>query len=366
MSIKVLITSAGSLVSVNILTALQDRRDGLYLIGLNSVANAAVFDFDKVYLTCKSALPPSLYADELLQIIKTESPDIIIPSRDIDTCILANLKSKIKNSTILVGEPTLALKIEDKWESYLFARKEEIPFAETLICKNSAFDKAKIFANNNKYPLIAKPIKGFASNKVSIINNEFQLKKALNDNELLLQEYLGDKTTILKFEQDLISNGIPLFYSFEEKKLSIQFFFNGKKDKVPCFVTEHVMINGVSAAVKMINQKPFEKLIASYEQCFLRNNWFGPLNIQLQKCSKTGQYKAYEFNGRFTGATAARYYLGFDELGYAFASARINLVKCNSFNSQDEVKKQPFVSNIPTEQKKALIKNSVWERQTQQ
>ena len=95
MSIKVLITSAGSLVSVNILTALQDRRDSLYLIGLNSVANAAVFDFDKVYLTCKSALPPSLYADELLQIIKTESPDIIIPSRDIDTCILANLKSKI-------------------------------------------------------------------------------------------------------------------------------------------------------------------------------------------------------------------------------------------------------------------------------
>ena len=362
MLIKVLITSAGSLVSTNILMALQDRRHGLYIIGLNSVANAAVFDFDKVYLTSKSALPPSLYADELLQIIKTESPDIIIPARDIDICILATLKSKIKNSTIFVGETTLALKIEDKWESYLFARKEDIPFAETLICTSSTFEKAKLFADKNKYPLIAKPIKGFASNKVSIITNDVQLKKALNDNELLLQEYLGDKSMTLQFQQDLITNGIPLFYSFEEKKLSIQFFFNGKKDKAPCFVTEHVMKNGVSIAVKMLNKKPFEKLITRYERCFVKNNWFGPLNIQLQKCSKTGEYKAYEFNGRFTGATVARYYLGFDELGYAFESAGINLSKCEKFNSQDEVKKQPVISNIPTDQKKFLINNGIWER----
>nr|NQU92217.1 hypothetical protein [Bacteroidota bacterium] len=69
---------------------------------------------------------------------------------------------------------------------------------------------------------------------------------------------------------------------------------------------------------------------------------------QMQKSYKTGDLKAYEFNGRFTGATAARYFLGYDEVGLALDEMSLTGIgKDNRFGSQKTVRKQPVVSVIP-------------------
>ena len=51
-------------------------------------------------------------------------------------------------------------------------------------------------------------------------------------------------------------------------------------------------------------------------QVFARLGWRGPLNVQCQR-PPGGPLTIYEFNGRFTGATAARTLMGFDEVGLA-------------------------------------------------
>jgi carbamoyl-phosphate synthase large subunit len=53
-------------------------------------------------------------------------------------------------------------------------------------------------------------------------------------------------------------------------------------------------------------------------EAFSAAGWRGPLNIQCQR-SAEGELLIHEFNGRFTGATAERWLLGYDEVGAAIA-----------------------------------------------
>jgi hypothetical protein len=77
----------------------------------------------------------------------------------------------------------------------------------------------------------------------------------------------------------------------------------------------------------------------------------------MQKHFRTGELKAYEFNGRFTGATAARYFLGYDEIGFALEEAGIELNRDSRFGSQKIVTKMPAVSIVPDNMLMELKKN---------
>jgi len=128
---KILITSVGSLVGQNILEVLNYSRDYFDVIGVNSVAKAAIYECDRAYLTGQSEKPPSEYAERLLEIINEENPDLVIPARDIDITILAILQEKYPEyrGKFLCGTAELAVMMEDKWLSYQFAEKNNLPFA---------------------------------------------------------------------------------------------------------------------------------------------------------------------------------------------------------------------------------------------
>ena len=51
-----------------------------------------------------------------------------------------------------------------------------------------------------------------------------------------------------------------------------------------------------------------------YVDTFAAAGWIGVLNMQRRRDSN-GKFRVYELNGRFTGSTAARLHLGFDEVG---------------------------------------------------
>lgn len=74
------------------------------------------------------------------------------------------------------------------------------------------------------------------------------------------------------------------------------------------------MVSGRSLQVEKIKNDALENIGFRYAKAMASEGWFGPLNIQCQLL-QSGEYIAYELNGRFTGATSARYYLGFDEVG---------------------------------------------------
>jgi len=363
---KILIISVGSMVSQNILEVLKNRRKDIFIVGTDASADAPLYDCDKIYLTPLSELPPSNYAEILSKIIIDESPDLIIPGRDIDVIILSMLRKRFPeiSDRFIAGESNLAQLIEDKWLSYQFSTNESLPFADTIICdwKNNK-EGVDLFIQEYGFPLIVKPRKGFASKAVSFILNYDQLSNISSDGTMIIQEYLGNGEKIFDFQKSITSEGLPLFYSLEEVKYSMQMFI-GKSGKLfGSLVTKHKMKNGVSADVSVFENHGLEGLIKKYFNAFARNGWYGPLNIQMQKSNKTGQLKAYEFNCRFTGATAARYILGYDEVGFALEQLSSKSIgKDESYGSQKSVLKQTYTSVRPESHMAFLKKHKQWKK----
>lgn len=56
-----------------------------------------------------------------------------------------------------------------------------------------------------------------------------------------------------------------------------------------------------------------KKLANKCLEVFAQAGWRGPVNIQCQM-TPGGELFIYEFNGRISGASAARYLMGFDEM----------------------------------------------------
>ena len=356
---KILITSIGSLVGQNILEVLKYRDFDFSIIGVNSVASAPIYGCDKVYLVTESNLSSSNIINSLSNIIQSESPDLIIPARDIDVIIISILRDYFRNMNgiFLAGEKKLAEIMEDKYLSFQFAKEEGLPFAETAICdfKNNKMAIDQLI-DRYGFPLILKPINGFASKNVSIVCGYNQLR-GLNSPDMILQEYLGDIEKVAYFRKRVKSGILPLFYSLEEAKFSFQFYIDQSKKLIGKCSTIHKMKNGVSLSVENNLDENSDSIIKIFYNAFQKNGWYGPVNIQMQKDFRTGEIKAYEFNGRFTGATAARYFLGYDEIGFALEEAGIELNRDSRFGSQKIVTKMPVVSIVPDIMRLELEKN---------
>ena len=349
----------------NIMETLSDRRDNLFIIGTDLSAYSPVYSCDRVHLTPKLELDDSEFYSCLKRIILEEKPDLVIPGRDGDAIVLGKLRRDFpeKADRFIAGLPDLAQIMEDKWRSYLFCKENALPFADSLAvdedCPISQIDE---FADRHGYPLVVKPRKGFASKGISLIMNRGQLHNAMSVGSVILQEYLGDPERPRAFQRQIKKSGLPLFHTLEEEKFSLQCFIGRERELKGSFVTVHKMVNGVSAGVEPYEDPSLKEILMSFYEVFASKGWYGPLNIQMQRSAKSGKFKAFELNGRYTGATAARYYLGYDEVGYSLELLGIPEGSGNGFNTQSIANKQTFIARIPLKEIRKLKLNGVWNR----
>ncbi len=316
--IKIIVTSVGSLVGQNLLDVIDNRSDDICVIGTTSLAMIPLQRCERVYLVPRTERPPSAFTQRLLDIVDREQPDLLIPSRDHDVTVLASLATEYPElaERIPCGSPDTAAMLEDKWLSYLFARDHGLPFAESAISDSKSAHCAVFqLLDEVGFPLIAKPRVGFGSRQVILLSNTEQLEAALRDNNLFVQRYIGRVEMLEAWQRDIRQRGQPLFYSLEQPKYSIQtyIFRDGVVGRL-CY-TLHQMKSGFSTKVERIVDKHLTEVGERWAEALAAAGWRGPLNIQFQQ-SVEGDFVAFELNGRFTGATAARYYLGHDELGY--------------------------------------------------
>jgi len=195
--IKILIVSVGSLVGQNILDALEFsecyRRNLVRINGTNSLAlTANNFRCDECYL-----VPPTVsdeYPKIMKEIIRKTRPDLILSARDADTFALKKLK--LEDDTLPGQLPYGSLNSVnyalDKWESNLFCKKYQLPFADSFIREEpNDIDALAKFIKRTGYPIVAKPIKGFASKGVFFIRSWEEAIQFYERSEYMLQEYLG-------------------------------------------------------------------------------------------------------------------------------------------------------------------------------
>lgn len=357
---KIFILSAGSLVGQNILECLASRRNRFELVAVNSHAKeSSLYEFDRVYLSPETTA--SAFKARVLELLEQETPDLICSGRDDDVVFLAELaESEPRWARHCLGQGLQAARImQDKWLSYQWAVSEGLPFVPSIMADH--LDPLKDFALKQGFPLLGKPRAGFASKGIYLITTPQQLQQITELKGYLVQKYWDSAARLEAFLEQQSRLGLPLFFSFESPKYSLQTFISGPESWSEPFLTRHQMRNGFSMEVSCYQDAALTELGQTCARAFAANGWRGPLNIQ-------GQYNAeqvfgiYEFNGRFTGATAARYYLGFDEVGQALQQLLGFELEPVMLPAASQVSKQFVARALIADQVNALTQAACWSR----
>lgn len=314
---KLLITSVGSLLGQNVLDSIESRRDLVYVVGMNSIAeNPRNFRCDTVYFVPEASHPKFL--NEFLRIIEIEKPDLILPGRDEDCIFLAAFKSKhLKefSNKIPFGNSFIPKIMFDKYESHLFCKQHKLPFADTFLYSNKD-DKSGLdqFVKKYGFPILVKPREGFASHGVYYVLNQAQLNEITKTGNVLFQEYLGKPDRILEYE-NVFKKGIPLFFQIPEtEQYAAQTIIHPDGTISEIFFIVGTMVHGRAEASKQLFNKEVEQLVRQFSKVFYENGWYGPANFQLKQDLK-GRWKVFELNPRLTGTSSGRTLMGFDEIG---------------------------------------------------
>lgn len=362
----VLLVSGGSLVGQSVTQCLVGRRSLVRLLATNSDAlEPSLQDMDEVHLVPATASDPDALEHKLRGLMLESSPDLVIPCRDADVLFLAELAEREPDwqPRLLCGSSHAAQMMLDKWLSWQFCRERGLPFARSALAGVGAAVTA--LAQRAGFPLIVKPRQGYASRMVRLVMNEDQLTCALSEcpgEQFLVQEYIGNASSLQAFQTSVLNGGWPLFYSFEADKVSIQSYVGLNGDVVTVYATLHVMRNGVSVQARTLNDPQAIDLGKQCAQAFSQVGWRGPLNVQCAR-DHAGHLKIYEFNGRFTGASAYRFALGHDEVGHAI---RDRCPQANwpmqSLVLADMPSRRPVVRWLPQVHRESLVATGIWRK----
>ncbi len=310
----VLVMSGGSLVGANVLATLSNRRSALRLVAMNSAADeATLHDYDEVWLTPETDHSVE-FAARFADVVSATNPDLIVPTRDTDVAWLASYQQggPQRRHKLLCGAVRIANAMLDKLDSAGLARELDLPFAETVGCADH--QRLRELAKRHGFPLIAKPRDGFASRGVRVLVRVEQLESLSERDDYVIQEYLGDHARVAAHLVSEQTEGIALFHSLEEIKVSLQANIDPNGNVTSSIATRNTMVSGKSVSVSRENAIDAQALALRCAGAFAVAGWRGPINIQCQR-GPDGQLKIFEFNGRFTGATSARRWLGHDEVG---------------------------------------------------
>lgn len=214
--IKILISSVGSFVGQNILDVFEYqgfyRRNLVSIIGTNSLAESPNnFRCDVCYSVPDTSHPD--FIKIMISIIENEQPDIIFSARDEDSVVVALImKDNSQLSGLLpCGDISTLFIGLNKAESLRFSQRHDLPFATSFVSEISgSFDDLKAFVNNVGFPLISKPLKGFASKGVVFVRNWEELLPLYEEKINIFQEYLGNPDTLEDYFYHFTKH-IPLF-----------------------------------------------------------------------------------------------------------------------------------------------------------
>ena len=272
----ILVTGIGGNVGQGILRNLVSSPYKLKLIGCNtskySAGNHLVDEFYQV---------PSGnsfdYLEVINYIVEKNKIDLIIPSTDIETAVLANAKDQF-NCKIASSGPKSSNLYLDKYLSYIHHEKFGIPFAKSILPSNF---------HTISFKNIAKPRQGRGSRGIYL--NVTDAKELKND-EYVIQEFLEGKE---------ITTAAYISY------LSGEF--------VGSITMERTLENGATTYCKVI--KDFDDQI----QLILTNmakysDLTGAFNVQSIVCNN--KIIPFEVNCRISGTNSIRSHFGFQDVLY--------------------------------------------------
>ena len=287
--IRILVTGVGSLLGQGILKSLADSSLDYEVTGTDYFPSAVgLYWVDKAHLlpdVLKPEVDEKEWIDALIQVIRLEKIDIVLPGLDFEIPILAKYASTIGKKTgavLVVSSIEISTVGDDKWKTVIFLKNNNFHYPKS--CLPEEIDD---FMQSNAFPLIVKPRFGHTSENVFLVNNESQLREFIKKcDKPIIQEYLGDPDQEYTCGTTCIDGEIITLISLRRTL---------KKGNTQQAFCENTAV--IDEYIKKLT---------------LRLNPYGPINFQLRLTDRGPV--VFEINPRFSGTTPIRAIFGVNEV----------------------------------------------------
>jgi len=203
----------------------------------------------------------------------------------------------------------------NKWETWKFFELYGLPFASTyVIGESGGIEGFKAFVEMHGFPLIAKPIEGFASKGVFYIRSWEDAEIIFTYEKYMFQEYLGNAASLDGYFKQM--DGLtPLFAhapNIFHHSCHTVIAPDGSFD--PIFISRNDHESGVTIGFKKVENQILEELTIKLVKAVIIEGGYGPITVQFRE-DRNGNWKAQEINMRTNGNTFPRFTMGQDDLG---------------------------------------------------
>lgn len=299
---SVLITGIGGTRSIAVLKALRLSSDDYVITGTDAnYFNAGSFKCDKSYIVPLASDPS--YLGKLEEIIVKEKIQIIFATVEKEVAYLAAQKQYLKDKhgvAVIVPDSDILSACLDKYRTQSFLQDKGFTHIPTAYAGDR--DEMNIFAANQGFPLIRKPVFGYGSKGVSIIKSQDELDALELDATYVLQAYIENADN----EQ---------FYNLELNEYTAEVFVNDDGSVAGGIIIKRALRNGETVAGYLIKDPTMLEYLSKVA---VATSIHGPVNFQYRV--QDGKAYIFEINPLFSGTTAVRATLGFNSVALAVDS----------------------------------------------
>lgn len=247
------------------------------------------------------------YAAALLQLVRSHQVKVLIPATDTELHAVASLRSELAElgCTAIVSSPDFVHIARDKLLSYQTLAAAGLPFVRT----EAARDFLGSYASAS-YPVIVKPKGGSASIGARVLHGPRDVERDDLDDDDIVQHYL--LPTSWNIETAKRADVMKMGRLRQEDEVSIQAVIAPNGEIVSVFASINELRDGVPTRVCPTLDPAILDFGRTVFESFVRMGHIGPCNFQ-GRMTDDG-IVIYEINPRFTGITAVRAAMGWNEV----------------------------------------------------
>jgi carbamoylphosphate synthase large subunit len=247
--------------------------------------------------------------------------------------VIAKAREEFLNSGIfpITGSSEAVALCRDKLAGYKFFSDHDIPFAKT-----APASEASALADITGFPIIVKPISGSASRGITIAFNKKQLEQQLEGGTKIVQEYLIPENWRKKQHELTLQDVYEGSVLRQTDEISIQMLFDHEGNFLGKFTSCNVLRDGVPMQIDPMAVPQAEEIAFKMASLLVGEGYIGPCNLQCKVTERGPIF--FEINARFTGITAVRAAMGFNEVEAVLRRVLLN-------EPVDEVRKRLQVTH---------------------
>jgi carbamoyl-phosphate synthase large subunit len=303
--VKVAVTGVGGGVGQAVIHSLRLSSLSPHLLGLDaSLWSVGLYQCDEARLVPGADDPT--YAEALVAILAEHAIDALIPGTDTELPTLSDLRGRLaaQGCRTVVSSPEFVRIARDKLVCSKALGVAGIPFAHTV-----SAPKFASACTEGSFPAILKPRGGSGSVGTKVLFSPEDLDPAWIVEANIVQEYLIPAAWGVSrlSRADVIHRGRLR----QDEELSVQGMVAPDGTVVGLFISVNELHEGVVMQVRPTDDPALRALAEHLFEVLAAMGLVGPCNAEGRITDRGPVF--YELNPRFTGVSAARAEMGFNE-----------------------------------------------------